>query len=1139
MIRRHFMNYNTLKWAVLLSAVLLSSPARSESLADRPLNPEEFSMPPAASMPGILWFWHQTPMTPEVIRDQMTQMHAAGFRGIMMFPLGSTPKYYTEEFYTLFEVVLRQAEALGMSIWLTNDQHIPTGHGATLVVPGGKINDELTLEPRPDLRALKLLHVQEPVSGGRMIDLRQSFPGFHSLPSVINHHAGEMTARSTGPFIGNLGQNWIDYKFSLDLTPKSWSGNALVPGSYINTEWIFRGDKKTLSGYSWSLTDNSDLGMGVPALKKSILKDGKAIKLLPTVRLPFALEEKPYHIETRILGNRFETFINGKSVDVTIDDTFTKGTIGFNLPHPCQGHYDNCRVLSHGDDVLFEDLCENDAQWRFWGPSASIEEVFSVAAVPLVDGKLQGEGILDLTTQFQSGTPWQAPAGEWAIDYFMKRHDEKIPFNYPDLFNPDSINRHLQITYGEIVRRYPWAIGSPFKGFWSDEPHSVAGGGFLVWSEAFANKITASGKKLAPILSAVVSDLGREGRQLRSHYFQQVIESWADPFARLQGEWCKRNGLDFMTNPVCDSSPPYGAFGSGNALQMNQWSSAPGVDAIYGQILPGKRTLISRWATSSAHQMGNQHVLYEVFGGYGWGVTPDIVRYVNGYLMVRGCNRASYHAYWTNPDAVGYAPPFDPSNPWWFAQKEINLWNGRLQEANLGKAVAEVALLNPVSTLYADEMNLDGRLMNPAFDEVYHLLEDTQVSFDLLDETSLNDNPIMTCKAKPVDGGIQVGEQLYRVVILPRAHTLSLEALRTLEQMVKNGGVVIATQLMPEEELNGRDPELRTLLQSLFGSAPGAKSHACGAGWTAFAKNTAELIPLLDQAKARTITLAKEDAKIRVLKRLRKNATLYILMNEGEETADLSASFNDTRVPEIWDPENGNRRVAPVFTSSQHETVLPLTLTPHQLKVVVFRDASPAVANTPHLIESPLEVTSVEASGGGALMARVVSGKTGTFALKGAFQNQLLNADVILPPLPPPLRSDTDWQLSFADQPEKYELAQLGSWTDLRADYSGTATYTRTVKIAPDALASNRSWILDLGTVHDVAQVEINGQTFTTLLWPPYKLDITSALRAGSNEMKIRVTNTLANKYGERKPSGLLGPVALMPIHSVNVELKK
>lgn len=80
-----------------------------------------------------------------------------------------------------------------------------------------------------------------------MVNLRHEFPGFHSLPSVITHHGGEMISRSTGVFIGNSGANWMDCKYTLDLTLKSWSGNSLVPGSYVNTGWIFRGDKKTLS----------------------------------------------------------------------------------------------------------------------------------------------------------------------------------------------------------------------------------------------------------------------------------------------------------------------------------------------------------------------------------------------------------------------------------------------------------------------------------------------------------------------------------------------------------------------------------------------------------------------------------------------------------------------------------------------------------------------------------------------------------------------------------------------------------------------------------------------------------------------------------------------------------------------------
>jgi hypothetical protein len=133
---------------------------------------------------------------------------------------------------------------------------------------------------------------------------------------------------------------------------------------------------------------------------------------------------------------------------------------------------------------------------------------------------------------------------------------------------------------------------------------------------------------------------------------------------------------------------------------------------------------------------------------------------------------------------------------------------------------------------------------------------------------------------------------------------------------------------------------------------------------------------------------------------------------------------------------------------------------------------------------------------------------------------------------------DADWQLSFADQPEKNHSAQLGSWTDLRTNYSGTATYTRTLEIAAESLASNHRWILDLGTVHDVACIEINGQKSAAILWPPYQQDLTKNLKSGSNTIRIHVTNTLANQHGEPKPSGLLGPVVLSPVHAVAVELR-
>ncbi len=1128
--------------------VLTTSVSFSASLEQTDLRPADFVKPPDHSMPGILWFWHQTPMTPEIIEAQMTQMHTAGFRGIMMFPLGSIPKFYTEEFYTLFEVVLRKADELGMSIWLTNDQHIPTGHGATLVVPGGKIHDGLTLEPRPDLRAEKLQHVSQSVTGGRTVDLMATFPGYHDLPSTITYYKGEMNARSTEVIVGNKGGNWIDYKYQIDLTPLDWAGNPLVPGNYSDTGWIFRADKASLSGYAWSLSDRSSLGKGIPALRKIILKDGKPVKELPPTKLPFQLEAKPYKIETVVLKDRIETFIDGVSVDVTVDSTYTKGTVGFYLPHPCRGRFDNIRVLSMGDDLLFEDLCDDNKQWRFWGPSADAREVFSVAAIPMVDGKPQAKGIVDLSNLFNAKPAyWSAPVGDWNIDFFMKRKDDKMPFNYPDLYHPDAIKRHLQITYGEIVRRYPWAIGKTFKGFWSDEPHTTASKG-KAWSAQFETNLRKGGHEIGITLAAVYNDLGRDGRKLRAPYFQQTVEGWTEPFARLQGEWCKSHGLDFMTNPVIDSSPPHGALSGGDGLQMNQWSNVPGVDSIYGQIMPGKRSLISRWATSSAHQMGNQRVLYEVFGGYGWDVTPNIVRYVNGFLMVRGCNLASYHAYWTNPEAVGYAPPFDPSNTWWSVQDEINLWNGRLQEMNLGKVLSDVAIMNPTSTLYADEMNLDGRLMNPAFEEVYYQLEDHQVVFDLLDETSLNDNPIMQVKGVPVNDGLQVGQQRYRVVILPRVHTLSLAALKTLDAMVEQGGVVIATHLMPEEELGGNDEEMLALLKKLFGDSPSEKQHKYGKGWTAFAKDKNQIPSLLDQvsgafgqSRMRAVRFEKEYPQIRVLKRERKNSMVYLLMNEGVESVAPTVNFYDEQVPEIWDPETGSQTTAKVYsTHGEWGIRVPIKLEAFQTKVVVFKKEGPNPADVPHLVDvvDSVNVVSVSAATGQSFTAKVLVDSAVDLALQGSYQGRRYVAQLKTGELPAPIRLDQAWELGFQDESDKRHSIKLGSWTELRPEFSGTTSYATRFDMPSGGVDAKHQWQMDLGTVHDVAQIEINGQLLDPLLWPPYTQNLTAYLKVGENRLKVLVSNTLANKHGDAKPSGLLGPVIVKARDVREVELR-
>jgi hypothetical protein len=53
---------------------------------------------------------------------------------------------------------------------------------------------------------------------------------------------------------------------------------------------------------------------------------------------------------------------------------------------------------------------------------------------------------------------------------------------------------------------------------------------------------------------------------------------------------------------------------------------------------------------------------------------------------------------------------------------------------------------------------------------------------------------------------------------------------------------------------------------------------------------------------------------------------------------------------------------------------------------------------------------------------------------------------------------------------------------------------------------------LDLGKVHDLARVTLNGKDLGVLWQSPFTLDISSALKTGSNHLEIAVTNTWHNR---------------------------
>ena len=97
--------------------------------------------------------------------------------------------------------------------------------------------------------------------------------------------------------------------------------------------------------------------------------------------------------------------------------------------------------------------------------------------------------------------------------------------------------------------------------------------------------------------------------------------------------------------------------------------------------------------------------------------------------------------------------------------------------------------------------------------------------------------------------------------------------------------------------------------------------------------------------------------------------------------------------------------------------------------------------------------------------------------------------------------------------------------------FSGTATYTKTIGVPRGSMGRDRRVYLDLGDVAVMASVRLNGKDLGILWKPPYRVDVTDALKAGENALEIGVTNLWVNRMigdeelpedSDRNPDGTL-----------------
>jgi hypothetical protein len=215
---------------------------------------------------------------------------------------------------------------------------------------------------------------------------------------------------------------------------------------------------------------------------------------------------------------------------------------------------------------------------------------------------------------------------------------------------------------------------------------------------------------------------------------------------------------------------------------------------------------------------------------------------------------------------------------------------------------------------------------------------------------------------------------------------------------------------------------------------------------------------------------------------------LYFVSNGEDEFVEAACTFRVTgKRPELWHPETGRTRPLPSYSFTEDgRTVVPLRFEPTESYFVVF--------------------------GKGITAKRVQHSGEPNFR-----ETKPLLA------ITGPWRVTFDPEWGGPDTPLTFE--RLDDWSERPEQgirhYSGTAVYRTTFKMPAKQTASNPQAearnprprvLLDLGVVHELAQVRLNGKDLGIAWKRPFRVDLTDALRAGANELEIRVTNLWPNR---------------------------
>ncbi|WP_327365579.1 glycosylhydrolase-like jelly roll fold domain-containing protein [Streptomyces sp. NBC_01217] len=1119
--RRHFVAVAAMTAAALGSGATLGTAVAAPGAAG--FSPAAFADPRRDSRPTVYWYWNG-PVTHDLIDTQLAELRDKGMYEVVIFPYDNAemqPAFFTEGWFDVVEHVLQEAERTGMRVWVFNDNHFPSGRAANLVALGGTVGSR-TYAPRPELRLKGLWRSTTVVEGPAGVELLDT-----TGVAVLDGRLVADAAVLAGSTVLRGSDDWTDYVVKGNAKVETGTGALLVRASATGAD-----------GYAVEFDQT-----GVVTISR--LTDGTVQELAKSTRTDGFNRTKFHTLAVTVRGTTLSATLDGKDKGTVTDGAHPRGGVGVRATGDRRALWEDLGVTAEDGESLYASAFDDPASaGDFHSRPIPGGAALPIAAAARPAEATDASALVELTADLESGGTWQVPEGRWLIDLFGGNvlADDSSGYTraYLDLLDDEPVELMLDMVPGEYHRRFGRYFGTVIPGFWDDEPFIASAGPHpfkrFPWSPTLAAALGEVGAEPGKAYASLHDDLGETGRILRGRYWQAVSNRFAKYFEK-QAHWYGDRRVRLITNPLYDETAPSKRIAStGDLHKVNQWAQVPGGDCITAEYVAGEPTMDPRNPASVAHQTGRERALMEAFGNMGWQVAPDFMRALLGAYATRGINLTVLHALWTDETKVFFPPPFGPRAPWWWAMGPVSAWIGRVMELARGTSAARTGLIQPQRA--AEQLTGTDRQgeVDDAFATAAFALESAQVDFDLVHEGALAGDPELLCPGTVKNGRLAVGRARYDLVVLPETPILEAETVRALARFARAGGTVVAVGDLPQLEANGRDATLRRALDDLFAGAPGTRRT--GDGHAVRVSAADGLGATARQAGVCAAVLEPAAPAVRVLRSTRAEDIAFLFNNESATPVDTWATLPARGTPQLWEPATGTVRTAPVHRAPERPgdgVRVPLRLGPYETLGIVFcRSAAPV----PHLTDAgTLPVASVT-SRRDALRVTALAEAPGNWPLTGTDGHRTWRgtARVSDPLTAVPL--DGDWTLTLAQDGAEPVVRPLGSWSDIAPLFSGSATYTKDITL-DRAVLDGRRLYLDLGTVREVAQVTVNGNVLPPALWSPYVVDVTDALRPGTNHIAVRVSNTLSNERKKPLPSGLLGPVALRPRLPLTVDLHR